>query len=177
MKIVYSGLKMPSLRYLDLGENQMNLRGRLMSNIWRGSHFILRWKPHATISTRVIKRQYYPFVGSTLQLTSLPAYLSQFKLLKYLDVRGNNITGVSENLRKLIEKNKSEAYFHGNPLVEAIHPWIVIQCAQIFVGQNMRLETECAIWNVFKNPVNMIMESAENEMHLWNKNLNPFRSQ
>ena len=117
MKIVYSGLKMPSLRYLDLGENQMNLREGLdvkhlkgLTSLFLGGNHIQQF-PSESLKDNII----YLSVPRC-NLTSLPAYLSQFKLLKYLDVRDNNITGVGENLRKLIEKNKIEAYFHGNPL-------------------------------------------------------------
>ena len=81
-------------------------------------------------------------------LTSLPAYLSQFKLLKYLDVRGNNITGVGENLRKLIEKNKIEAYFHGNPLCGTdsslnCDPVCSNICWSKYAGGNGMCDTKC----------------------------------
>ena len=47
-------------------------------------------------------------------LKSLPLYLSEFKNLKYLDARDNNITNVNEDLKQLIGNNKIESYFSGN---------------------------------------------------------------
>ena len=49
-------------------------------------------------------------------LKSLPSYLSQFKELRYLDARDNNISMVGNDLKHLLETNDVESYFSGNPV-------------------------------------------------------------
>ena len=117
MEILYSGLKIPSLRYLDLGENQINVREsfdvqylKRLTSLFLGGNRIQQF-PSESLKENIV----YLSVPRC-NLTSLPAYLSQFKLLKYLDVRDNNISNVNDDLRNLIKKNKIEAYFHGNPI-------------------------------------------------------------
>ena len=51
-------------------------------------------------------------------LQSLPSYLSQFRKLKYLDCRNNNISKVDGDLKELIENNDIESYFSENAVCE-----------------------------------------------------------
>jgi Leucine-rich repeat (LRR) protein len=47
-------------------------------------------------------------------LKSLPSYLAEFKNLKYIDARDNNISTVNDDLKMLINSNEVENYFSGN---------------------------------------------------------------
>ena len=51
-------------------------------------------------------------------LKSLPSYLSEFKKLKYIDARDNNISIVRDGLKMLINTNQVESYFSGNAVCE-----------------------------------------------------------
>eukprot|EP00943_MAST-04B_sp_MAST-4B-sp1_P009230 g9230.t1 len=53
---------------------------------------------------------------SGCNLKSLPWYLADFKELRYLDARDNNISIVDNKLKILLEKNIVESYFFGNPV-------------------------------------------------------------
>ena len=51
-------------------------------------------------------------------LKILPSYLSEFKYLRYLDARDNNISTVSDDLKMLINSNKADTYFAGNTVCQ-----------------------------------------------------------
>ena len=48
------------------------------------------------------------------KLIDVPLAVSQYRDLRYLDARDNNITTVEDDLKALIEKNNVKAYFSGN---------------------------------------------------------------
>ena len=50
-------------------------------------------------------------------LKTLPSYLTDFKYLKYLDARDNNITEVPKEVTNWIKDTGIEAYFSGNKLL------------------------------------------------------------
>ena len=50
------------------------------------------------------------------QLQEMPAYLKEFRHLKYLDARDNNISIVPEEIKALVQENKVESYFADNPV-------------------------------------------------------------
>eukprot|EP00943_MAST-04B_sp_MAST-4B-sp1_P007630 g7630.t1 len=50
-------------------------------------------------------------------LKTLPSYLTEFKYLKYLDARDNNITEVPKEVTNWIKDTGIEAYFSGNKLL------------------------------------------------------------
>ena len=47
-------------------------------------------------------------------LKQVPPYLAEFKHLRYLDARDNNISAVGDDVKMLISKNQVESYFSGN---------------------------------------------------------------
>ena len=112
-----AGFKLPKLRYLDLGENQMNLEVEFTRENFPQLNFLF-------IGGNTVQK--FPALQDQLihlsvprcNVTSLPAYLSQLKNLKYLDIRDNNISEVRSSLKTLIQLNRIEAYFHGNPVCQ-----------------------------------------------------------
>ena len=51
-------------------------------------------------------------------LTKLPAYLSDFSRLTYIDLRDNNISSVDSALSSIISRNQITAYFSGNDVCQ-----------------------------------------------------------
>ena len=51
------------------------------------------------------------------EITSLPAYLSTFEKVNYLDARNNYIATVPSEVTKWIQDRNIEAYFHNNSLL------------------------------------------------------------
>jgi hypothetical protein len=108
-------MSMPSLAFLHLGENNMNIDAPFDKESFPSLVYLylngnsLQTFPSQSLGDNLV------FLGvARCDLTSLPTYLSGFKLLKYLDARDNNITAVSEGIKHLIKTNSMESYFSGN---------------------------------------------------------------
>eukprot|EP00942_MAST-04A_sp_MAST-4A-sp1_P015048 g15048.t1 len=81
-------------------------------------------------------------------LKILPSYLSEFKYLRYLDARDNDISTVSDDLNMLINSNEAETYFSGNTVCKTDE---TLECEELcsnyclgrsFLGNNV-CEDEC----------------------------------
>ena len=108
-------MSMPSLAFLHLGENNMNIDAPFDKESFPSLVYLyLNGNSLQTFPSQSL-RDNLVFLGvARCDLTSLPTYLSGFKLLKYLDARDNNITAVSEGIKHLIKTNRMESYFSGN---------------------------------------------------------------
>ncbi len=109
---------LPYLYYLHIGENGITVNvpfgaesfPRLLFLYLNGND--LKAFPSANLNGGLLE------LGvARCNLKSLPLYLSNFRALKYLDVRDNNITFVDKKLKSLIENSNVEAYFSGNSVL------------------------------------------------------------
>ena len=85
---------------------------------------------------------------SRCNLTSIPSYMSEFKHLKYLDVRGNHIQTVGDELIELINKKNVESYFAGNDVCKTdtrldCDPLCSQQCWSRHVSKNKYCDIAC----------------------------------
>ena len=112
------GINMPLLQYLNLDTNGMTLNVNFneenfpnLMMLFLNGNKLLKF-PDKSLRGKIIW-----LAVARCNLKSLPMYLSEFKLLKYLDARDNNITYVDDGLRELIQANKVESYFSGNNMI------------------------------------------------------------
>ena len=108
-------VQMPSLQYLGFANNSAQIKmpvtaasfPRLLYLFLDGNQ--LKQFPSPDLASHL------QFLGlGRCNLTVLPTYLSEFRKLRYLDARYNNISEVDKRLIELIETNNIEAYFAGN---------------------------------------------------------------
>jgi hypothetical protein len=108
--------KMPSLQYLSLSHNNINMFNLDISK----KHFpnlkflFLNGNYLVKLPEKSLKDTLVALAISKCNLTSIPSYMIDFKHLKYLDVRDNHIQRVDDKLIDLISKNNIESYFAGN---------------------------------------------------------------
>lgn len=138
-----SGVKLPKLRYLDLGENQMDLEVEFTRENFPQLNFLFIGGNTVQKFPR-LQDQLIHLSVPRCNLTSLPAYLSQLKNLKYLDVRDNNMSEVRNSLKRLIQLNKVEAYFHGNPVCQTDSSLDCVQlCSSICLSRELVGDGTC----------------------------------
>ena len=108
-------IHMPSLTFLALNNNSINIDFSFDKAIFPNINYLLlngntiRSFPDKSLKDTLIK------LGvARCNLLSIPAYISDFRKLIYLDARDNNITKVDDSLQSLIEENNVENYFTGN---------------------------------------------------------------
>ena len=106
---------LPSLNYLHIGENNIDIEVPLSKKQFPSLVFLyvngnnLIEFPDESLGASLVK------LGvARCNLKTLPQYLSNFNVLKYLDARDNNITFVDNALKVLMKTNKVESYFAGN---------------------------------------------------------------
>ena len=108
-------IHMRSLNFLHLGENNIALTKTFGTDVMPNLLFLyLNGNPLEKFPDESLKAKLIDLGISGCNLKSLPSYLSEFKELRYLDARDNNITMVDDDLKKLLETNKVESYFSGN---------------------------------------------------------------
>ena len=108
---------LPALNYLHIGENNIRIHVPLskkqfpnLLDLYLCGNNIIQFPDES------LKHTLSHLSVSRCNLKSLPLYLSKFQSLVYFDARDNNITYVDGNLKKLLETNKVESYFSGNPV-------------------------------------------------------------
>ncbi len=112
-------IHMRSLNFLHLGENNIALTKTFGTDMMPNLLYLyLNGNPLKEFPDESLKAKLLKLGISGCNLKSLPSYLSEFKELRYLDARDNNITMVDEDLKKLLETNKVESYFSGNAVCD-----------------------------------------------------------
>ena len=142
-------IKMPSLQYLHVGENEMALNidfnketfPNLMMLFLNGNRIM-------KFPDRSLKDKLFWLGIARCELKFFPLYISEFQQLKYLDARDNNITNIDDDLKTLIKKNKMESYFSGNPVCRTdtsldCQPLCSQQCWSRHVSKNEYCDEKC----------------------------------
>ena len=116
-----SKIKLPFLFYLDARNNSVEIpslgKDQLPSILYlylNGNKMPGGVLPEAFVelSPTLVK------IGlADCEITSLPAYLSTFEKVNYLDARNNYIATVPSEVTKWIQDRSIEAYFHNNSLL------------------------------------------------------------
>jgi len=110
-----AGIYMPSLSFLDLRENRMDITTLIEADAFPQLLFLyLSGNNLKTFPSESLKVNLMYLGIARCNLKSLRNYLSDFQKLQYLDARNNNITFVNDDLKELIATNDVEAYFSGN---------------------------------------------------------------
>ena len=142
--------KMPSLQYLGLSDNNitgfnMDISTEFFPNLkflFLNGNYLLKL-PDKSLKDNLV------WLGiSRCNLTSIPSYMSEFKHLKYLDVRDNDIQTVDDELIELIKKNNIESYFAGNDVCKTdtrldCDPLCSQQCWSRHVSKNGYCDIAC----------------------------------
>ena len=108
---------MPSLLQLALANNSVEIDATFDNKMFPSlldlflSDNTLKVFPDQTLQHSL---QYLGVARCRLQ--KVPAYLKEFRYLKYLDVRNNNISTVPEEIKALVKQNEVESYFADNPV-------------------------------------------------------------
>mgnify|MGYP003985283915 CR=1 FL=1 len=110
-----SEIDLPQLSFLSIANNEVTVDTFFDANTFPSLLFLylngneLRKFPDQSLQTSLVK------LGvARCNLKELPSYLSDFRKLRYLDARDNNVTFIDKNLKALIANNKVESYFSGN---------------------------------------------------------------
>merc|ERR1711991_748941 len=108
---------MPSLTFLELEFINM-----VSTNAFREDttpnllYLYLSGNPLEKFPEKTLKAKLIGLGFRECDLKLLPSYLSEFKELRYLDARDNNISIVDNDIKHLIKRNHVESYFSGNPV-------------------------------------------------------------
>eukprot|EP00944_MAST-04C_sp_MAST-4C-sp1_P013801 g13801.t1 len=113
----HSKVFMPSLLQLALANNSVEIDANFDSRMFPSlldlflSGNTLKVFPDQSFQHSL---QYLGLARCHLQ--KMPTYLKEFRHLKYLDARDNNISMVPEEIKALVKQNKVESYFADNPV-------------------------------------------------------------
>lgn len=148
-KVPSIAIKMPSLQYLHVGENEMALNidfnketfPNLMMLFLNGNRIM-------KFPDRSLEGKLFWLGIARCELKFFPSYVSEFQQLKYLDARDNNITNIGDDFKTLIKKNKMESYFSGNPVCHTdtsldCQPLCSQQCWSRHVSKNGYCDEKC----------------------------------
>ena len=115
IQVPTTGIYMPSLTFLHIGENHATINARISKGAFPSLIYLyLNGNILEQFPDESLKDHLQDLGVARCRLTSLPAYLSKFKRMVYLDARDNNITSVDASLKSLIKANDIESYFSGN---------------------------------------------------------------
>lgn len=119
LEIPRTGINMPSLSFLHLGENKVTINTPFHAEFFPNLlDLYLNGNTLEVFPSKTLKDSLSHLGISRCNLKAIPLYLSQFHDLKYLDCRNNNISKVDDELKKLIKQNHVEAYFSGNSVCQ-----------------------------------------------------------
>ena len=142
-------IAMPSLLYFGCRNNSIdihlpfdNIHFPKLLDLFLNGNNVIKF-PDISLKETL---QYLAVARCNLKI--LPSYLSEFKYLRYLDARDNNISTVSDDLKILINSNEAETYFSGNTVCKTDE---TLECEELcskyclgrpFLGNNV-CEDEC----------------------------------
>eukprot|EP00944_MAST-04C_sp_MAST-4C-sp1_P011937 g11937.t1 len=133
-----------NLIYLDLSDNIGLKMQRTRSKVFMPSLVQLAFANNSVEIDATLDRRMFPNLldlylsGNTLKvfpdqslqhslqylgvarchLQKMPIYLKEFRFLRYLDARDNNISMIPEEIKALVKQNKVESYFADNPICQ-----------------------------------------------------------
>jgi hypothetical protein len=114
LRMPTSGISLPSLNLLNLQENDMVFTTPFQVEFFPQLLYLFLSGNHLKVfPANNLKNILYLDIARC-KLIDVPLAVSQYRDLRYLDARDNNITTVEDDLKALIEKNNVEAYFSGN---------------------------------------------------------------
>eukprot|EP00943_MAST-04B_sp_MAST-4B-sp1_P009082 g9082.t1 len=117
VKIQFSGIHMPWLTWLHLGDNNMVVNSVFNKQQFPNLRYLyLNGNDLIKFPDESLKHSLIHIGFSRCNLNSLPLYLSNFARLEYIDARDNSITLIGNDLKTLIKKNNIESLFSGNPI-------------------------------------------------------------
>ena len=103
--LAQSTVSMPSLQYLNLGNNTMNInwifdtsRYPNMKYLYLNGNNLMFFPIHQSMKNTLLE-----LAIARCNVTVLKSYLSTFRFLKYLDCRNNNITMVHNSIKTMIK--------------------------------------------------------------------------
>eukprot|EP00942_MAST-04A_sp_MAST-4A-sp1_P001683 g1683.t1 len=113
----HTSLSLPRLRYLHFGENNATVDVSSFKSHFPSLVMLFLNKNKLSHFSDASMKNTLAYLGvARCSLKSLPSYLLQFKNLKYLDARDNDISFINDDLKNMLKKNSVESYFSGNPV-------------------------------------------------------------
>ena len=108
---------MPSLLHLALANNSVEIDTTFDSKMFpRLLDLFLNGNTLKVFPDQSLQHSLQYLGVARCHLRGLPTYLKEFRYLKYLDARDNNISTVPEEIKALVKGNKVESYFADNPV-------------------------------------------------------------
>ena len=108
---------MPSLLQLALANNSVEMDANFDSRMFPSLlDLFLNGNTLKVFPDQSLQHSLQYLGVARCRLRGLPAYLKEFRYLKYLDARDNNISIVPEEIKALVQENKVESYFADNPV-------------------------------------------------------------
>ena len=114
LRMPTSGISLPSLNYLNLQENDMVFTTPFQVEFFPQLLYLYLSGNHLKVFPAKNLKNILKLDIARCKLIDVPLAVSQYRDLRYLDARDNNITTVEDDLKALIEKNNVKAYFSGN---------------------------------------------------------------
>ena len=113
----HSKVFMPSLLQLALANNSVEIDATFDSKMFPNLlDLFLNGNTLKVFPDQSLQHSLQYLGVARCRLQKLPAYLKEFRYLKYLDARDNNISMVPEEIKALVKQNKVESYFADNPV-------------------------------------------------------------